>query len=190
VKERGYLVIIVMLGVVVLAATIGTLVVGNSQFDGLVTERPYETGLAWDEMQRQQLRLGWQVSFEKTTVKKGKNDLYLTVMGKDGKLLDSATILLTISRPASVKYDHTYEAEPLHNGRFHAAVEDVVGPFVSESVLRELRSRLRRRGIHRWRSAAASAAARVPRRIQSEHRLLLLEKLDHRVEVARCAAQA
>ena len=122
-KNRGWLVMIILLSALVLAVTIGTIVMGGRQFDGVVTERPYETGLAWDEVRKEQQRLGWTVTVLKQNIKKGGNDLSLTALGRDGKPLENATVLVTISRPASRQYDRTYEAKQLPEGRYIASIE-------------------------------------------------------------------
>jgi nitrogen fixation protein FixH len=122
-KNRGFLVMIVLISALVLAVTIGTIVVGSRQFDGVVTERPYETGLAWDKVRNEQQRLGWKITLQEQTIKKGSNDLFLTILGREGRPLETATVLLTISRPASPQYDRAYEARQLGNGRFVASIE-------------------------------------------------------------------
>jgi nitrogen fixation protein FixH len=122
-KNRGFIVIIVLLSALVLAATIVTIVVGSRQFDGVVTERPYETGLAWDEMKKEQQRLGWKITIQERIFQKGSNALSLSVLGREGKPLENATVLLTISRPASRYYDHTYEARQLGKGRYAVSVD-------------------------------------------------------------------
>src|SRR5512134_1725587 len=103
-KNRGWLVMIILLSALVLAVTIGTIVTGGRQFDGVVTERPYETGLAWDEIRKEQQRLGWTVTILNTYITKGNNELSLAVLGRDGKPLKNATVLLTISRPSTRQF--------------------------------------------------------------------------------------
>lgn len=122
-KNRGWIAMIVLLSALVLAVTIGTIVMGGRQFEGLVTTRPYETGLAWDEIRKEQQRLGWTITVLKQNIKKGGNDLYVTALERDGKPLKNATVLVTISRPASRQYDRTYEAKQLNDGRYVASVE-------------------------------------------------------------------
>jgi nitrogen fixation protein FixH len=122
-KNRGFLVIIVLLSALVFAVTIGTIVVGSRQFDGVVTERPYETGLTWDEARKEQQRLGWKITIQERTFKKGNNDMSLAIQQRDGKPLEKATVHLTISRPASRHYDHIYEARQLENGRYAVSVD-------------------------------------------------------------------
>ncbi|MHB8845228.1 MAG: FixH family protein [Nitrospirota bacterium] len=122
-KDRGWIVMIGLLSALVLAVTIATIVAGGRQFDGVVTERPYETGLAWDEAGKEQQRLGWTITVPRQNLHQGTNDLSLTVLGRDGKPLKNATILVAISRPASRHYDRTYEAKELREGRYVASVE-------------------------------------------------------------------
>ena len=54
---RFFIAILVIVSVLALAATIGALVIGMKSFEGLVVEKPYETGLAWDEIQKQKMKL-------------------------------------------------------------------------------------------------------------------------------------
>jgi hypothetical protein len=49
---------IILICILALAATLGAIVVGIRTVDGLVVEKPYETGLAWDEIQRQKAKPG------------------------------------------------------------------------------------------------------------------------------------
>src|SRR5919108_6547317 len=50
---RFFIIILVIISILALSATIGALIVGMRSFEGLVVEKPYETGLAWDELQKQ-----------------------------------------------------------------------------------------------------------------------------------------
>lgn len=122
-KDRGWFVMIALLSGIVLAVTIGTIVMGGRQFDGVVTERPYETGLAWDEIRKEQQRLGWTITVQNTFIKKGSNELSVIALGRDGKPLKNATVLLTVSRPSTRQFDRTYEAKQMGEGRYAASVE-------------------------------------------------------------------
>jgi nitrogen fixation protein FixH len=53
---RLLFVIMIIVSILALAATLGAIFVGIRTFDGLVVEKPYETGLAWDEIQRQKAK--------------------------------------------------------------------------------------------------------------------------------------
>ena len=64
---------------------------------------------------------------------------------------------------------------------FHAAVEQEVGVAVGQRFPAPVGRRLRRDGGRR-RRARRGRALRVARPVDAEHRLLLLEQLDHRVQ--------
>ena len=122
-KNRVWFVLFLLLSALVLAVTIATIVVGSRRFDGVVTERPYETGLAWDASQKERQRLGWKIDLQKKTFTKGANELSLTIWGRDGAPLKNATVLVNISRPASRRYDRMYEARRQAGGRYGATIE-------------------------------------------------------------------
>src|SRR5512136_939873 len=103
---------------VVVAATIGTILIGSRTFDGVVTERPYEAGLAWDETQKRLARLGWRAVVEPASLRTGANELVLRLSERDGALLNGASVDVTISRPSTKDYDRTYRAQPLGGGRY------------------------------------------------------------------------
>jgi nitrogen fixation protein FixH len=54
---RFFIAVLIIVSVLALAATISALIIGVKSFEGLVVEKPYETGLAWDEMQKQKANL-------------------------------------------------------------------------------------------------------------------------------------
>lgn len=114
--------LIIVISIVVVAATAGTIYVGNHTFDGVVVERPYETGLGWDEAQKRQARLGWQVVVETAAVKQGTNEIVIRLADRPGSALNDATVDVTLSRPSTRNYDRTYRAESLGNGRYQVSL--------------------------------------------------------------------
>jgi nitrogen fixation protein FixH len=114
---------IIIISILTLAATIGTIVVGTSSFEGIVVEKPYETGLAWDETRRQKAELGWSVAALGAPFRKGRNELLIEAIDKTGVRLSEAVVRVTISRPATRKYDRTYQTVQETDGRYHADVE-------------------------------------------------------------------
>ena len=54
---RSVIAVLVIVSVLALAATIGAIVIGMKSFEGLVVEKPYETGLAWDEIKKKKATL-------------------------------------------------------------------------------------------------------------------------------------
>ena len=114
--------LIVIISIVVVAMTIGTIIVGSRMFDGVVVERPYDTGLAWDEAQKRQARLGWKVVVVNATLNVGSNELILGISDRDGTLLNDATVVVTVSRPSTKAYDRIYRAVPRGGGRYQVPI--------------------------------------------------------------------
>lgn len=114
--------LIVIISLIVVAMTIGTIIVGSRMFDGVVVERPYDTGLAWDEAQKRQARLAWRVVVVNANLKVGTNELILRVYDRDRSLLNDATVVVTISRPSTKVYDRTSRAVPVGGGRYQVPI--------------------------------------------------------------------
>ncbi len=102
---RFFIVIIVLICILALAATIGTIVVGSRSFEGIVVDNPYETGLAWDRERRNQEDLGWSVALQEAAYKTGKNDLIVMVRDKNGVPLSDAVVSVVVSRPSTRAFD-------------------------------------------------------------------------------------
>jgi nitrogen fixation protein FixH len=113
---------IMMVVLVVFVATVGTIYVGSRSFDGIVDDRPYEAGLAWDETQKRQARLGWRITFEAAALKVGRNEVVLRLSDRNGHPLNGATVGITVSRPSTRDYDRTYVANPIGGGRYQASL--------------------------------------------------------------------
>lgn len=112
--------IVVIVG---LAAIIGAVVVGIKSFDGTVTAKPYEEGLAWDEVLKEKVELGWSVRLNTGVFKMGENDLQFTLLDKQGAPLDlSSAVSLTLSRPSTDAYDRKVDVEKLGEGLYRALV--------------------------------------------------------------------
>jgi nitrogen fixation protein FixH len=114
--------LIVIISTIVVAMTIGTIIVGNRMFDGVVVERPYDTGLAWDKAQKRQARLGWKVVVVNANLKVGSNELILGVSDRDGTPLKDAAVEVTVSRPSTKAYDRIYRAVPGEGGRYQVPI--------------------------------------------------------------------
>ena len=116
-------ILIVSVCVLVLAATIGTIVVGSGSFEGIVVDKPYETGLQWDEARQNRENLGWSIVLKQATYKTGKNDLILMLRDKSGSLLSDAIVAVAVSRPSTRAFDKTYQANAQPDGQYHAAID-------------------------------------------------------------------
>jgi nitrogen fixation protein FixH len=115
-------ILIIVICIIALAATIGAIIVGRQSFEGLVVEKPYETGIAWDETRQNQTNLGWMVSVEGAPFKTGKNELIVNIIDKNRSLLTDATVSVTVSRSSTRAYDKTYRTTQQSDGRHHADI--------------------------------------------------------------------
>ncbi len=115
--------LIVVVCIIALGATIGTIVIGSRSFEGTVVEKPYETGLDWDRTKQQEARLGWSLSIAQGKFKIGSNDLFFTVLDRDQILLRDATALVKVTRPSTVAYDKTYRSIRQPDGRYLAKID-------------------------------------------------------------------
>jgi nitrogen fixation protein FixH len=111
-----------VVSILVALLTVVTIVVGSRSFDGVVVEKPYEAGLAWDKTEQERTELGWNVSMENGPFRTGRNELVLTVADRDGKLIGDAELSIRVTRPSTTSLDRTYAAERQTDGRYHAPV--------------------------------------------------------------------
>ncbi|HYA88952.1 MAG TPA: FixH family protein [Nitrospirota bacterium] len=120
---RFLIVIIVLVCVIALAATIGTIIIGTRNFEGTVVGKPYETGLAWDETRKAKEMLGWTVDVEGGPFKTGKDEVIVKVLDKEGSALLDAVVTLTVSRPSTNAYNRSYQTIVLGAGRYSASID-------------------------------------------------------------------
>jgi len=103
-------------------AVAGSVFVGIQTFDGTVTDQPYEKGLAWDEIEKNKLELGWSYNLENATLKTGKNKLHITLFDKAGNPLNASSVTVQISRPSTNRYDNTFNTVKSGKNRYSALV--------------------------------------------------------------------
>lgn len=115
--------VIIMISIIALAATAVTIAVGMKIFDGVVVEKPYDAGLAWDETRRNKDALGWDLKLRNNLFKTGKNELTLEVLDRNGRQLENAAVRVTTSRPSTWAFDKTYRVVRTADGRFQADVD-------------------------------------------------------------------
>jgi nitrogen fixation protein FixH len=119
--------LIILVCIFIIVVTAVTIIVGSRSFDGIVVEKPYETGLAWDKAQEQKEKLGWNVSLQGGPYRVGKNDLGISISDRNERLIHDAEMSIRVTRPSTTAFDRTYQAAALPDGRFHASV-DLVRP--------------------------------------------------------------
>jgi len=115
--------VIIIISIIALAATIGTIAVGMKIFDGTVVENPYEAGLAWDETHQNKAALGWDLKLRNGLFRTGRNELSLEALDRNGRQLKNAVVSVTTSRPSTRAFDKTYPAVRTANGGFQAHVD-------------------------------------------------------------------
>ena len=115
--------VIIIISIIAIAATIGTIAVGMKSFEGVVVENPYETGLAWDETHQQKAALGWNIILRNKRLRVGKNELSLEALDRNGRQINDAMVSVTTSRPSTRAYDKTYAALRTPDDTFQAFID-------------------------------------------------------------------
>ncbi|MDI6801835.1 MAG: FixH family protein [Thermodesulfovibrionales bacterium] len=114
-------ILIIIVAIIGFGAVIGSIVVGQRVFEGKVVDKPYETGLMWDKMQREKAEL--RVDIKNTEFKTGNNEIVFSISDKEGKPLSASSVKLTVSRPTTTAHDMEYKAFRQLDGYYHAAVK-------------------------------------------------------------------
>src|SRR5512143_2025915 len=161
---RFYIAILVAVCILALAATIGTIIVGTRSFEGIVVDKPYETGLAWDEAERQRAKLGWKVAVEGTRFRTGENELTIDAADKNGQRLANAAVTVMVSRPSTRDFDKTYAAVRQQNGRYRASVAfPLYGAWdITIDVSRDGERGVYRNAVYAEQAASGSAPGTAP----------------------------
>lgn len=113
----------VLIGFVTLTALLavaGSIIVGIKNFDGTVTDRPYEEGLLWDDIREKKTALGWSVDIKEKRFTTGNNDITISILNRMKKPLKDIKISVMISRPSTTVYDRVVEAVKLKEGLYRA----------------------------------------------------------------------
>jgi nitrogen fixation protein FixH len=114
--------LIVTVTAIALAAVIGSIIVGERFFDGLVVEKPYDKGLQWDRERQEKAVLGWKAAVVSRDLHTGNNDMFFTVHDRDGKPLEGDRVTLVISRPSTAAYDQYYEPSTQGDAMYKVSV--------------------------------------------------------------------
>jgi nitrogen fixation protein FixH len=105
----------------ILAAVI-PIVIGTKTFDGVVTEKPYETGLLWDEIQKEKAESGWTVAVKNKDFHIGRNEIFIFVNNKNEKALLNPSVSVKVSRPSVMDYDENYTTDKMQEGVYKAVI--------------------------------------------------------------------
>ena len=117
---KTIIIVVVLLG---LSAVAGSIIVGSRYFDGIVVDKPYETGLSWDRTRHENADAGWNLNIMNATFRMGNSDIVMSVFDKNGNILEGADISVSVSRPSSKDYDKTYRAVQTGKGQYKASVQ-------------------------------------------------------------------
>ncbi|HUJ19394.1 MAG TPA: FixH family protein [Nitrospirota bacterium] len=115
--------LIIVIGILVVAATAATIFIGTRNFEGLVVDRPYETGIDWDRIQERKAKLGWSATLSRTSYPLGRNDLIVNIAGRNCSPMSDTILSITVSRPSTNRYDRTYQALRQIDGSYLASIE-------------------------------------------------------------------
>jgi nitrogen fixation protein FixH len=115
--------LIIMIGILVVAATAATIFIGTRNFEGLVVDKPYEAGIDWDRIQERKAKLGWSATVNRTSYPLGKSDLIVYLAGRNGSPMSGAVISIAVSRPSTNRYDRTYPALQQTDGSYLASID-------------------------------------------------------------------
>ena len=110
--------ILITVSIIGLAAVFGAIYVGSRSFEGLVTDKPYDKAIMWDQTRHEREKIGWSAKIKKTAFTTGRNAIILNVLSKDGSDLKGAVVGLTISRPNTTRYDNTCSTEEKGDGEY------------------------------------------------------------------------
>jgi nitrogen fixation protein FixH len=115
--------LIIAVTLIVLAAVVGVIVIGTKSFEGIVVERPYETGLLWDSAQKEKASLGWEFHLMTKRFVTGENIVRLKISDKEGKSISDAEVSITVSRPSTNAYDKVYAVPGQPGGMYQTVVQ-------------------------------------------------------------------
>ena len=110
-----------IVSILAMAAVIGAIVIGNMSFDGTVTESPYETGLMWDEIQKERVASGLTIRLNKRQFKKGRNIILFQIEKTKPANIDSITIKR--SRPSTDDFDKEVPVTLISDEKYQAGLD-------------------------------------------------------------------
>lgn len=114
---KALVIIIIIIG---LSAVIGSIIVGSMVFDGKVVDKPYETGLIYDEIQKVKSELRFEILNKE--FKKGNNEAIFILKDHLGRPKKDPQIVFMISRPSTIRYDREVPLSYIGDGRYRAEV--------------------------------------------------------------------
>ncbi len=114
---KALVIIVIIIG---LSAVIGSIIVGKAVFDGKVVDMPYETGLAYDEIEKAKKELRFEVLNKELKV--GMNEVLFTLKDNNDRPITDPQMVFMISRPSTTRYDSEFTYYFAGEGRYRAEV--------------------------------------------------------------------
>jgi len=112
--------LVIIVTIIGLSAVIGSIIVGNMVFDGKVVDKPYETGLIYDEIQKEKSK--FRLEILNKDFKRGKNEFIFMLEDNLGRPKTDSHIVLMISRPSTTRYDREIPLSYFGDGKYRAEV--------------------------------------------------------------------
>lgn len=121
-------ILIIIVGIIGFSAVIGAVIFGMKTFDGLVVDKPYETGLLWDKMQKSR------------NLASGAEDVTACEItrGPCRKIIDDVEIVLDITpKPVKTMENLAFTANLEGKGEFKQLLLDLEMPgmFMGKNVV-------------------------------------------------------
>ncbi len=107
-----------------IAAVAGAILVGTRSFEGLVTEKPYEEGLAYDRLRHEQEAAGLTVKIRNSSFSTGANILLFSIANRKEEPVSGLGVAVTVKRPATAAFDRRSAAsEEDGTGTYRAQID-------------------------------------------------------------------
>lgn len=113
--------LVIIVTIIGLSAVIGSIIVGRMVFEGKVVDKPYETGLRYDEMEKAKEELRFELVNKK--FHKGKNEIIFLLADSLGRPITEPHINFILSRPSTSKYDRGYQVSFIEPGKYKVKVD-------------------------------------------------------------------
>ena len=113
--------LIALVSILAMSAVIGAIVIGSMIFDGVVVEDPYETGLVWDQIQKDRENSGIEIKFESLEFAKGLQTINFKLVNNHHANIESVNIKR--ARPSTALLDQIIPTNHLKNGNYTSQVD-------------------------------------------------------------------
>lgn len=113
--------LVIIVTLIGLSAVVGAIIVGSMVFEGKVVDKPYETGLRYDEIEK--LKLEIRLELLNKRLYTGKNEIIFILTDNLNKPITDNRLSLMISRTSTTLYDREYRISPVEPGRYRAVVD-------------------------------------------------------------------